>query len=527
MADLSFMSQLTDEQRQFAEVIRQRAQQMGIPPDLAVAIAYQESRLNPQPKDSGKGAIGIMQVRPIAALDVGVNPEDLRDLNVNIDAGLRYLKKALTETPDPRLAVIYYNAGPGTLKAFDQGGDLPRETEQYLRSLHSFGAFTPRTEPAAEPSAEPTAEPPSGYELPPRVELQPSEQLQDTKNASERRLAEYVGLGAGTTISAYRAGKGAARGAVQSAGQALAQGMAAGAPGAPGAVGAPSAPPAAGAAPVGAPSGPAAPAGPTPSGPRQLGVPGTYPVASGPGSATANYGRAFGLPQIEAERALGLGKAENEVWDLLNKRQEALTTIQQRFPSEAYVENPRFGGIMTPAQGVGSGPRQSFVSPPAPAGQPAPPLQALPPRIPVPTTPPKLSGLEQITQMFFQAARSGLEAIKPALAFGQRYVAPPLALAQGAGELVSAKQSMEQGDPLGAALSGLGGVGAIASMATPAALPVAIGAPLAQAFRERMVENAQRFPPDTRPLTPEEEEMASRPAFGFHRTFGRRPAMRR
>ena len=255
-------------------------------------------------------------------------------------------------------------------------------------------------------------------------------------------------------------------------------------------------------------------------------MPGTYPVASGPGSATANYGRAFGLPQIEAERALGLGKAENEVWDLLNKRQEALTTIQQRFPSEAYVENPRFGGIMTPAQGVGSGPRQSFVSPPAPAGQPAPPLQALPPRIPVPTTPPKPSGLEQITQMFSQAARSGLEAIKPALAFGQRYIAPPLALAQGAGELVSAKQSMDQGDPLGATLRGLGGVGSIASMDTPAALPVAIGAPLAQAFRERMAENAQRFPADTRPLTPEEEEMASRPAL-FYRSGWRRPAMPR
>jgi hypothetical protein len=64
-------------------------------------------------------------------------------------------------------------------------------------------------------------------------------------------------------------------------------------------------------------------------------------------------------------------------------------------------------------------------------------------------------------------------------------------------------------------------------MFTPAALPVAVGAPLAQAFRERMAKNAQRFPPDTRPLTPEEEEMASRPAFGFYRTFGRRPAMRR
>lgn len=257
----------------------------------------------------------------------------------------------------------------------------------------------------------------------------------------------------------------------------------------------------------------------------QLGVPGTYPTATGPGSATFNYGRKYGLPEIEAARALGTGKAENEVWDLLNRRQDALTTIQQRFPSESYVENPRFGGIMTPAPSVGGGPRQSFVAPSAPPGQPAPPLQALPPRMPVPTTPPKPSGLDQITQMFSQAARSGLQAIKPALAFGQRYVMPPLALAQGAGELVSAKQSMEQGDPLGAALRGLGGAGAVASMFAPAALPVAVGAPLAQAFRERMAENAQKFPPNTGPLTPDEEAIAGRPAFVYPRMAPRRPTL--
>lgn len=127
--------------------------------------------------------------------------------------------------------------------------------------------------------------------------------------------------------------------------------------------------------------------------------------------------------------------------------------------------------------------------------------------------------------MFSRAAQTGLSAAKPYMAAIQRYVMPPLALAQGAGELVSAKQSMEQGDPLGAALSGLGGVGAIASMATPAALPLAVGAPLAQAFRERMAENRQQFPPDTRPLTPEEEEMASRPVT-FYRTGDRRFASR-
>lgn len=563
MADLSFMSQLTDEQRQFAEVIRERARQMGIPPDLAVAIAYQESRLNPQPKDSPKGAIGIMQVRPIAARDVGVNPDDLRDPNVNIDAGLRYLKKALTETPDPRLAVVYYNAGPGTLQAFDQGGDLPQETEQYLRSLHSFGAFTPRAEPAAEPSAEPAAEP-SEYELPPRVELQSSEQ-QGTKNADERRLAELVGLGAGATVSALRA----APGAIRATRQALGQGTAAGAPGAPGAVGAPSAPPAAGAAPVGAlGGGSAAPAGlgaPTAASPAGQvapavaaqptgGMPTAAQAARVSAGTTGDLGttgrqRMVGFNEQTAQQAARAKSAEQMFGQLAQRGAVPMTTPQVLAGMPDLTTSA--GGILVPKQSIAEpieakGPQSPLerlqqaqeaqraarasqaaasvgrrATPLSPAVTPPAPVQGM---LPVPP-PPRPSGLDQITQMFSQAARSGLEAIKPALAFGQRYIAPPLALAQGAGELVSAKQSMEQGDPLGAALRGLGGAGAIASVATPAALPVAVGAPLAQAFRERMAENAKRFPPDTRPLTPDEEAIASRPAFVYPRAAPRRATL--
>jgi len=41
MANLSFLSALNEEQRQFAEIIRRRAREMGVPEDLAVAVAYQ------------------------------------------------------------------------------------------------------------------------------------------------------------------------------------------------------------------------------------------------------------------------------------------------------------------------------------------------------------------------------------------------------------------------------------------------------------------------------------------------------
>ena len=242
------------------------------------------------------------------------------------------------------------------------------------------------------------------------------------------------------------------------------------------------------------------------------------PRAEGFGSGIINYGTRFGVPFNVAAEATGMGATKDEIWEQARGIGQGGQKAKELYPGRLGPVDPVTGiQVVQPAGGV---PRSRTVFPEAPGAL---PQQVTPPARPVP---PKLSGLEQITQMFSQAARSGLEAIKPALAFGQRYVVPPLALAQGAGELVSAKQSMDQGDPLGATLRGLGGVGSIASMATPAALPVAIGAPLAQAFRERMAENAQRFPADTRPITPEEEEMASRPAL-FYRSGWRRPAMNR
>ena len=525
MANLSFLSTLTEQQRQYAEIIRERAQAMGIPPDLAVAVAFQESRLNPATPTNRMGAVGIMQVRPIAARDVGVDPEKLQDPDANIDAGLRYLKKALTETGDPRLAVIYYNAGPQRLIEFDRGGDLPKETQDYLLALKGYGAF--RAEPPAEPPSEPSLnrpEPPSAPVMGRNEPVMGSEpapedpfklpDMQTAINAQERRMAELVGLGAGTAVAAGRAGADVATKGLQAAGQAVARGVGqAGPPAGPG--GAPAGLPG---APV---SGPGAPGGPPQSVVRvqppggsliELGTPGTYPQATGPGSGTFNYARKAGLTEIEAGRALDMTKQAGGTHDLLTQRREALNQIARM--GGDFRENSMFGGLMTPVKGVGSGPRASYVS--TPGG-----LQSIPTPSPVPTVPPKPGGLEQVTQAFRRMADTGLGLAGRAM----RYAAPPLAGAQGAGELASAYQESrkEQPDPVTMALRTAGGLGALASAfpaTAPVGLPVAIGAPVIQSMRERM---AAQGPRDTSPLTEAEREMASRPAV-FYRTGTRWPA---
>lgn len=245
-------------------------------------------------------------------------------------------------------------------------------------------------------------------------------------------------------------------------------------------------PPAAPAAPV-APTAPTSPiiSGPTPplggtaapAAPRALGTPGTYPTATGPGSATFNYARAYSLPEIEAAKALGTSKGEGEVWDLLEKRRQALTNIKRQFPTESYIENPRYGGIMTPDQGAGAGPRASYVDRPAAPGQ-APQaggLSQLPPRQPIPTAP-------QAPGALSRAATATKEALQTAL--GPILSSPKIMGALGGlGAVEQGREFMqrqEAQDYPGMAISGMGALGGAMQM-LPFVPARAIGAGLSTA----------------------------------------------
>lgn len=111
-------------------LIRLTARKHGVPEDLALRVARQESRFN-QGAVSPKGAIGVMQLMPGTARDLGVNP---RDLHQNIDGGVRYLGQQLKTFGDERLALAAYNAGPGAVRK--HGGVPPyRETQDYVRKI--------------------------------------------------------------------------------------------------------------------------------------------------------------------------------------------------------------------------------------------------------------------------------------------------------------------------------------------------------------------------------------------------------
>ena len=79
---------------------------------------------------SPKGAVGIAQLMPATAADLGVS--DRTDVGASIDAAARYTKQNLDRFGgDERMATAAYNAGPGAVARY--GGVPPyRETQAYV-----------------------------------------------------------------------------------------------------------------------------------------------------------------------------------------------------------------------------------------------------------------------------------------------------------------------------------------------------------------------------------------------------------
>jgi soluble lytic murein transglycosylase-like protein len=119
----------------FTGAFRRAARETGLPLSLLAALAWEESRMNPQAL-SGAGARGLLQVMPRTAKALAAAGNDPR---TNIRAGARYLRQLIERFGgDLELALAAYNAGPS---AVEKAGAAPSlQTLRYAKNIEARAA---------------------------------------------------------------------------------------------------------------------------------------------------------------------------------------------------------------------------------------------------------------------------------------------------------------------------------------------------------------------------------------------------
>lgn len=139
------------------QILNEAAYLQGLDEDFVRSVAKVESGLR-QEAVSRKGAIGLMQLMPGTAAELGVRPDQPLD---NAKGGAKYLRELLIRYHgNSVLALAAYNAGPEAVARY--GGVPPyAETQHYVmlvlreynRQVKARAQSTAQTVRASKPSA--------------------------------------------------------------------------------------------------------------------------------------------------------------------------------------------------------------------------------------------------------------------------------------------------------------------------------------------------------------------------------------
>ena len=114
-----------------AEMVDNAARKYGLPPAFVRAVVAAESGYRADAV-SRKGAIGLMQLMPATARELGADPNVPEQ---NVDAGARYLRDLLLKYDNHAYhALAAYNAGPGAVDKY-HGVPPYSETRSYILSV--------------------------------------------------------------------------------------------------------------------------------------------------------------------------------------------------------------------------------------------------------------------------------------------------------------------------------------------------------------------------------------------------------
>lgn len=130
-----------EQREQFEPLVREHATRQSLRPELVRAVIQVESGFNPRAR-SPKGAMGLMQLMPATAAELGVR--DAYDPADNIRGGTRYLRRLLDQFDgNEELALAAYNAGPGAVTRYGQQIPPYRETRDYVKKVGAADRRTP------------------------------------------------------------------------------------------------------------------------------------------------------------------------------------------------------------------------------------------------------------------------------------------------------------------------------------------------------------------------------------------------
>jgi len=491
MADLklNFPKKLDKEQLVQAEKVAKRAIATGVDPALAVATAYQESRLRPSTPDSEKGAIGLMQVLPVTGKAYGYSEADLRDPEKNLDAGLKNLKEALAYTSNnPKLAAVYYHSGPDAIADLAADKPMGPKTKQYVKDLKSFGTFelfNPNIQAPAETSSEEAPKPAVQVNEPTPEQLAQmkleQEMIEARETAAEQKpFGAILGAGAGVAGAVAKDAIDARRGlgrVTQSLGQ-IAQQLGQQPPQTP---------------PTAVPT-----SSPMPTQPQRGGLPsGANPQATrilqGTTGDLGTTGRArqTGYNVETSQQAAAKAEAER-IAQLLRQTGQVTQEAPQFFAQQPGMTSTP-SGVLAPRSDL---PR--YLGPRGPQGE----VGGVKPPIPVV---PKMSGLDATKDLFMSMIKSAgnaaptLGELKDMASNASRtmgklpYISGPLAGLSIGMEIPELDYGMRVSQPdytdLGLTGAGiLGTVGSFVPPLAPLAIPLSIGAPMIRDMRRRKQE---------------------------------------
>ena len=116
----------------FHHVAEEKAMKHNVDPKLVQAVISAESNWNPNAV-SQKGAVGMMQLMPKTAREMGVG--NSLNADENIEGGVKYLKYLLNKfRGNLALALAAYNAGPSLVEKVGGVPSIP-ETIKYVRQV--------------------------------------------------------------------------------------------------------------------------------------------------------------------------------------------------------------------------------------------------------------------------------------------------------------------------------------------------------------------------------------------------------